>query len=186
VEYCLTNRILILQPTRELAAQCYSMLENLCKYLPQFTHAMIMGGTSIQKQELQLKERPDCIVATTGRLLDHIKNTKAFHLEDVDVLVLDEADKLLEQGGFMEELKQIINALGGEEQKRQTILLSATLNTQIKEIAGLMLKNNPVRIDQKQIEEARITHYIVRMKPEEMNAGIKRVKMQIRLIRSSS
>ena len=77
------------------------------------------------------------IVATTGRLLDHIHNTKGFTLEDVDVLVLDEADKLLEMG-FKDELLEIIKQCSNS--KRQTLMVSATLNQDIKELAGLALK----------------------------------------------
>ena len=72
------------------------------------------------------------IVSTTGRLLDHIHNTKGFTLEHVDVLVLDEADKLLEMG-FKEELMEIIKNCGNP--KRQTLMVSATLNQDIKELA---------------------------------------------------
>ena len=75
---------------------------------------------------------PDLVVSTTGRLLDHLHNTKGFTLESVDVLVLDEADKLLEMG-FKEELMEIIKQCTNS--KRQTLMVSATLNQDIKELA---------------------------------------------------
>lgn len=75
---------------------------------------------------------PDLVVSTTGRLLDHLHNTKGFTLESVDVLVLDEADKLLEMG-FKEELMEIIKQCTNP--KRQTLMVSATLNQDIKELA---------------------------------------------------
>lgn len=100
-------RFLVLQPTRELAAQCYSMLQGLSRYLKNFSAAAIYGGSSLRQQKRDLDTIPDFIVATTGRLLDHVKNTKGFSLEDVDVLVLDEADRLIELG-FKDEVAAIV------------------------------------------------------------------------------
>jgi ATP-dependent RNA helicase DDX27 len=84
-----------------------------------------MGGSSLKHQKRELEHAPDFIVATTGRLIDHINNTKGFSLEDVEVLVLDEADKLLEMG-FKEELLEILKHCSNP--KRQTLMVSATLN----------------------------------------------------------
>lgn len=83
-------------------------------------------------QKRELDKQPDFLVATTGRLLDHIHNTKGFSLEDVEVLVLDEADKLLEMG-FKDEMMQILKNCTNP--KRQTLMVSATLNQDIKELA---------------------------------------------------
>ena len=80
---------------------------------------------------------PDLVVSTTGRLLDHLHNTKGFTLEGVEVLVLDEADKLLEMG-FKDELMEIIKSC--THPNRQTLMVSATLNQDIKELAKLALK----------------------------------------------
>lgn len=131
-------RYLVLQPTRELVAQCHSMLENLAKYMKSsFTSCAIFGGTSIHHQRRELEAQPDLVVCTTGRLLDHLNNTKGFTLENVEILVLDEADKLLEMG-FKDELMEIIRNCGNP--KRQTLMVSATLNQDIKELARLALK----------------------------------------------
>lgn len=73
---------------------------------------VIVGGSSIQQQKRELSEEPDLIVATTGRLLDHLHNTKGFTLENIEVLVLDEADKLVEMG-FKDEVTDIIRGCGG-------------------------------------------------------------------------
>jgi len=120
-------RYLVLTPTRELAAQAHSMLQGLSKFMPPgFNTAAIFGGSSLKDQKRQITyESPDFLVATTGRLIDHIQNTKGFTLEDVEVLVLDEADRLLEMG-FKDELMQIVNQC--KHSKRQTIMVSATLN----------------------------------------------------------
>ena len=79
-----------------------------------------------------MESTPDLVVATTGRLLDHIHNTKGFTLESVDILVLDEADKLIEMG-FKDEIMEIIKHCSNP--KRQTLMVSATLNQDIKELA---------------------------------------------------
>ena len=100
-------RFLVLQPTRELAAQCYAMLQGLSKYLNNFSCAAVYGGSSIRQQKRDLESIPDFIVGTTGRLLDHVHNTKGFSLEDVEVLVLDEADRLIEMG-FKDEVEAIV------------------------------------------------------------------------------
>ena len=100
-------RFLVLQPTRELAAQCHAMLLGLSRYLNHFSGAAIYGGSSLRQQKRDLECTPDFIVATTGRLLDHCHNTKGFSLEDVEVLVLDEADRLIEMG-FKDEVEAIV------------------------------------------------------------------------------
>lgn len=85
------------------------MCSNLSKYLPQdsFNASVIFGGSSLSHQKRELDTSPDLVIATIGRLLDHIHNTKGFTLENVDILVLDEADKLLEMG-FKDELLEIL------------------------------------------------------------------------------
>lgn len=113
------------------------MSTNLAKYVKTFTSTVIVGGSSLQHQKRELDNMPDMVVATSGRLLDHIHNTKGFTLEDIDVLVLDEADKLLEMG-FKDELMEILKNCSNP--KRQTLMVSATLNSDIKELAQLALK----------------------------------------------
>ena len=130
-------RFLVLQPTRELAAQCYAMLQGLTRYLSVFSSAAVYGGSSMRQQRRDLENIPDFIVATTGRLLDHVQNTKGFSLDDVEVLVLDEADRLIEMG-FKEEVQAIVKQC--RHPKRQTIMVSATLNQDLKELASMTLK----------------------------------------------
>lgn len=101
------TRFLVLQPTRELAIQCHSMLTSLSKYINGFQGCAIFGGSSIAQQRRDLDNAPDFIVSTTGRLLDHAKNHMGFSLEDVEILVLDEADRLIEMG-FKEEVESIV------------------------------------------------------------------------------
>ena len=116
-----------------------------------------------------MDDSPDLVVSTTGRLLDHIHNTKGFTLEHVDVLVLDEADKLLEMG-FKDELLEILRHCSNP--KRQTLMVSATLNQDIKELAQLALKQ-PLQftVSQQQrladIASLRLTQYLVRLPDKE-------------------
>ena len=97
----------------------------------------MFGGSSLASQRRDLDNAPDFIVATPGRLIDHLQNTKNFTLEDVEVLVLDEADRLIEMG-FKDEIQRVIRQCSYS--KRQTVMVSATLNQDLKELALLSLK----------------------------------------------
>ena len=97
----------------------------------------VYGGSCLRQQKRDLESIPDFIVATTGRLLDHVNNTKGFGLEDVEVLVLDEADRLIEMG-FKDEVEAIVRQC--KHPQRQTIMVSATLNQDLKELASMTLK----------------------------------------------
>ncbi|XP_049852141.1 uncharacterized protein LOC126329591 [Schistocerca gregaria] len=135
------TRVLVLTPTRELAAQCQSMVNGLARYTNGITCALVTGGMDNKKQTVDLRSRPDVVVATPGRMLDHILNTCAFGLEDLEILVLDEADRLLELG-FVAQLEEIVKAC---PKSRQTILLSATMTDNVKRLASLSLQN-PVEL----------------------------------------
>lgn len=104
-------RYLVLQPTRELAAQSHAMLQNLAKYVPtSFNSAALFGGSSLRDERRKItQECPDLVIATPGRLIDHMHNTKSFTLEHIEVLVLDEADRLLEMG-FKDELMEVLKS----------------------------------------------------------------------------
>lgn len=105
-----------------------------------------MGGAkNVKSQSTHLKTRPDVIVATPGRLLDHMLNCAGFSLDDLQYLVLDEADRLLELG-FSDEIEEIIKLLPTSNDKRQTLLFSATLaDTKVDDLIRLSLKR-PVRV----------------------------------------
>ena len=87
-------RVLILVPTRELAVQVHSMASQLGQFCPGIRSCCVVGGVALKAQEAELRTRPDIVVCTPGRMLDHIRNTLAVHCDDVDVLVLDEAVSL--------------------------------------------------------------------------------------------
>ncbi len=122
-----STRVVVLTPTRELAAQCHSMTEQLARHT-DIRMCLIVGGLSVQVQEAALRQSPDVVVATPGRLIDHLRNSQSVHLEDVEILVLDEADRLLEMG-FIDEVREIVRAC---PKSRQTMLFSATLSDQVR------------------------------------------------------
>ena len=132
--------VLVLVPTRELAVQVHSMLKKLGQ-LTDVRIALVVGGLSMQQQAISLRSRPDIVVATPNRMIDHLKNTQSVDLDDMSTLVLDEADRLLELG-FAEQVKEVISHCPG---RRQTLLFSATMTEEVQELIGLSLRN-PVRI----------------------------------------
>lgn len=112
------------------------MTENLAKHT-DITQCLIVGGLAMAPQEAALRARPDICIATPGRLIDHLRNSQTVHLEDIEVLVLDEADRLLELG-FADELKEIIKQC---PKGRQTMLFSATMTDKINDLVNLSLHN---------------------------------------------
>ena len=139
-----TVRTLILVPTRELAVQVGDTLLQLGKTLPHPAKlAILFGGISINPQMMHLRGGADIVVATPGRLLDlHAKN--AVSLEQVQCLILDEADKMLALG-FADELNQILALLPNASQGRQTAFFSATFADNVAQLANTLL-HNPQRI----------------------------------------
>ena len=142
-------RALILAPTRELAAQ---IDENLRAYAANttLTTALVFGGVGIHPQTAALARGVDFLVATPGRLLDHL-GQKNVTLEGVEFLVLDEADRMLDMG-FIHDIKKLLKLL---PQKRQTLLFSATFSNEIRELADSLLVN-PVDIEIARNKEAAI------------------------------
>ncbi|MCL6415533.1 DEAD/DEAH box helicase [Aestuariirhabdus sp. Z084] len=129
-------RALIMVPTRELARQ----VMKACQQLGQFTFikaGMIIGGEGFKEQRAMLRKNPEILVATPGRLVEHLE-AESLHLDDIEALVLDEADRMLEMG-FSEDLEKICSACASE---RQTLLYSATLKRRgLDTIIGLALDN---------------------------------------------
>ena len=132
-------RALILVPTRELAAQVSESVRNYGCCLP-LRSMQIYGGVSIRPQISRLREGVDIVVATPGRLLDHVQQ-KTIDLSAVETLVLDEADRMLDMG-FIRDIRKIIKLIPKE---RQNLLFSATFSQEIRNLAGGLL-NSPVEI----------------------------------------
>jgi ATP-dependent RNA helicase RhlE len=128
-------RALVLTPTRELAAQVEKSIENYGSNLP-LRAAVIFGGVSILPQIRQLRAGVDLMVATPGRLLDHV-GQRTIDLSQVEILVLDEADRMLDMG-FIHDIRRILNIL---PKKRQNLLFSATFSDTIRDLANQILHN---------------------------------------------
>ena len=132
-------RALILTPTRELAAQVGESVRDYGSHLP-FKTAVIFGGVSINTQIDKLRKGVDVVVATPGRLLDHMQQ-KTIDLSKVEILVLDEADRMLDMG-FIRDIRKVIKAIPKE---RQNLLFSATFSNDIRRLAADLL-NSPTEI----------------------------------------
>jgi ATP-dependent RNA helicase RhlE len=132
-------RALILVPTRELAAQVAESVRDYGRYLP-FSSTVIFGGVSINPQISTLRRGVDIVIATPGRLLDHMQRG-TIRLDGVETLVLDEADRMLDMG-FIQDIRKVLKAI---PPKRQNLLFSATFSKEIKQLAGELL-NSPMEI----------------------------------------
>jgi ATP-dependent RNA helicase RhlE len=133
---------LVLVPTRELAMQVGEAFRSLGRYLPQPIKVLtVFGGVSINPQMMALRGGADIVVATPGRLLD-LADHNAIRFSDVSTLVLDEADRLLDEG-FADELTRVLALL---PERRQTLLFSATFPSGVRSLAELLLRN-PVHVD---------------------------------------
>ena len=135
-----TTRALVVTPTRELAAQVAADLQDLARYVPIRT-AAIFGGVNMGPQEKALRHGVDVVVATPGRLLDHLSRPYA-NLDHVKYLVLDEADRMLDMG-FLPDIKRIIGQIPAQ---RQTLLFSATISREIAQLASRMMRD-PVNVE---------------------------------------
>ncbi|XP_052592722.1 ATP-dependent RNA helicase DDX18 isoform X2 [Peromyscus californicus insignis] len=133
--------VLILSPTRELAMQTFGVLKELMTHHVH-TYGLIMGGSNRSAEAQKLVNGINIIVATPGRLLDHMQNTPGFMYKNLQCLVIDEADRILDVG-FEEELKQIIKLL---PVRRQTMLFSATQTRKVEDLARISLKKEPLYV----------------------------------------
>ncbi len=130
-----TTRALVVTPTRELAAQIHEDLNELAVHTP-ITSAAIFGGVGMGPQEHALRTGVDVVIATPGRLLDHLKHSYA-NLGTIEFLVLDEADRMLDMG-FLPDIRRILKLIPA---KRQTLFFSATMPGPIGQLAHEMLRN---------------------------------------------
>ncbi len=133
-------RALVLTPTRELALQVEESLRVYGRHL-SLRSAVVLGGVSMDSQVKALRRNPDILVATPGRLLDLMQQGRV-RLDKVEILVLDEADRMLDMG-FIQDVRRIVSKVPA---RRQTLFFSATMSTEIVALAGDML-NNPARIE---------------------------------------
>ncbi|MDG2045696.1 MAG: DEAD/DEAH box helicase [Halioglobus sp.] len=127
-------KVLVLTPTRELAAQVHESVRDYGRYLP-FRSAVIFGGVSINPQKQKLIKGVDIVVATPGRLLDHA-GQRSIDLSKIEILILDEADRMLDMG-FIRDIRKLLNII---PKQRQTLLFSATFSKEIRNLASEFLK----------------------------------------------
>ena len=164
-----TSRVAILMPTRELAIQCHAVATKLASHT-DIKFCLTVGGLSLKVQEAELRLRPDVIIATPGRFIDHMRNSASFTVDTLEILVLDEADRMLE-AGFADELNEILTTI---PKSRQTMLFSATMTSSVDNLIRVGL-NRPVRlmVDSQKSTVGTLTQEFVRLRPgrEEKRMG---------------
>lgn len=164
-----TSRVVIMTPTRELAIQCHSVATKLASHT-DIKFCLAVGGLSLKVQEAELRLRPDVVIATPGRFIDHMRNSASFNTDTIEILVLDEADRMLEDG-FADELNEILTTL---PKSRQTMLFSATMTSSVDSLIRVGL-NKPVRImvDSQKKTVDKLEQKFVRLRPgrEEKRMG---------------
>jgi ATP-dependent RNA helicase RhlE len=133
-------RALILAPTRELAVQVYDSFRTYGRHVP-LRYAVVYGGVPIEPQTKELLAGVEILVATPGRLLDHV-GQRTVNLTQVEILVLDEADRMLDMG-FLPDIRRIVALVAN---RRQTLMFSATFSAEIRKLAQTLL-NDPVSVD---------------------------------------
>ncbi|CAK7900893.1 ATP-dependent RNA helicase Has1p [[Candida] anglica] len=135
--------VIVVSPTRELALQIFGVARELMAHHSQ-TFGIVIGGANRRQEAEKLAKGVNLLIATPGRLLDHLQNTPGFIFKNLKALVIDEADRILEIG-FEEEMKQIIKILPKEE--RQSMLFSATQTTKVEDLARISLRAGPLYIN---------------------------------------
>ncbi|QIW96232.1 hypothetical protein AMS68_001750 [Peltaster fructicola] len=163
------TRVAVLMPTRELALQCYNVGKKLAMYT-DITFAQAIGGLNSREQEKELKKRPDIVIATPGRFIDFMRNSSSFAVDTIEILVLDEADRMLEEG-FADELNEILTTI---PKGRQTMLFSATMTSKVDDLIRIGMQR-PVRlmVDALKTSAAGLVQEFVRLRPgrEEKRLG---------------
>ena len=134
---------IVITPTRELALQIFGVARELMENHSQ-TLGIVIGGANRRQEAEKLMKGVNLLIATPGRLLDHLQNTKGFVFKNLKTLIMDEADRILEIG-FEDEMKQIVKILPNED--RQSMLFSATQTTKVEDLARASLKRRPVYIN---------------------------------------
>ncbi|XP_071948400.1 ATP-dependent DNA helicase DDX31-like [Antedon mediterranea] len=136
---------LVLVPTRELALQSFETFRKLVYPFQWIVPGSIMGGEKKKAEKARIRKGINILIATPGRMVDHVQNTRSLDLSGLKWFVLDEADRLLDIG-FEKDVAMIMNAVNEQSKSRQNILLSATLTEGVERLAGISL-HDPLHID---------------------------------------
>ena len=135
--------VIVVSPTRELALQIFGVARELMAHHSQ-TYGIVIGGANRRAEAEKLTKGVNLLIATPGRLLDHLQTTQGFVFKNVKALIIDEADRILEVG-FEDEMRQIVKVLPKED--RQTMLFSATQTTKVEDLARISLRSGPLYIN---------------------------------------
>ena len=135
--------VIVVSPTRELALQIFGVARELMAHHSQ-TYGIVIGGANRRAEAEKLAKGVNLLIATPGRLLDHLQNTQGFVFKNLKALVIDEADRILEIG-FEDEMRQIVKIIPKDE--RQTMLFSATQTTKVEDLARISLRPGPLYIN---------------------------------------
>ncbi|SZF02627.1 unnamed protein product [Blumeria hordei] len=135
--------VIVVSPTRELALQIFGVARELMAHHSQ-TYGIVIGGANRRAEAEKLAKGVNLLIATPGRLLDHLQNTQGFVFKNLKALVIDEADRILEIG-FEDEMRQIVKVLPKDD--RQTMLFSATQTTKVEDLARISLRPGPLYIN---------------------------------------
>ena len=146
-------RALVLEPTRELAAQVETAIRDYARFTDLRT-VVLFGGTGYGRQDQMLRQGLDIVVATPGRLLDQLQR-RMLRLDQIEILVLDEADRMLDMG-FMPDVRKIVERC---PRTRQTLLFSATIPPEIEQLSRWAMRNpETIEIGQRRSPAANVTH----------------------------
>ena len=159
----------VLLPTRELAIQSYEVFESMCRTFVWIVPGLIVGGENRKAEKSRIRKGINIIVATPGRLLDHLKATKSLSLKNLLFMIYDEADRLLDMG-FQQTITSILEFVDDQcDRNIQTALLSATLNPKVENLVSIALKD-PKFIDMTKKEKQQVDDKSTAEEREETNA----------------
>ena len=155
--------VIVLTPTRELALQLFNLAKDLLVYHKK-TCTLVMGGANRKVEQEKLRKGVNLVVATPGRLLDHLNSTKGFNYINLSMIIIDEADAILKIG-FEDELRQILEKFSKFE--KQTLLFSATLTPKLEDLVTLSLRNYKfLKVENKSATVSHLEQGYVVVEPE--------------------
>lgn len=176
---------IIICPTRELVIQSFELFEKLCHSFKWLVPGMLIGGEKRKSEKARVRKGITILIATPGRLIDHIAHTKCLSLKMIQWLVLDECDRMLELG-YKRDVQAVLDAINDQcEGKRQTLLLSATLTQGIEEMSSISLKHPKfvdAAVESNDTQEEKIESLKVLTTPDNLQQTFVIVPAKLRLV----